>query len=92
MFPGAQMAPVGWVHCRARKPFIPFPPWFIGCRLSTYISGWGGASVGVGKGNFLEKNAAVNTEPPIFIATGEMHYQPGEKGTWASTGNFYCNS
>lgn len=33
-----------------------------------------------GKGDFLEENAAVNTEPPIFIAPGECIYQLGEKG------------
>ena len=39
-----------------------------------------GGVASIGKGDFLEEDAAVNTEPPIFIAPGECIYQLDEKG------------
>ena len=70
MFPGAQMAPLVVSTVGQEGPLYPFLPGSlaVGCPHTSLV---GVASVGVGKGNFLEKNAAVNTEPPIFIATGQ---------------------
>ena len=73
-------------HCGARwLVFITLSPWVIGFRLSQTPPGEVASIV---KGNFLEKNAAVNTEPPIFIATGECIYQPGEKGSGQALATF----
>lgn len=73
-------------HCGAKwLVFIPLSPWVIGCGLSQTPLGEVASIV---KGNFLEKGAAVNTEPPIFIATGEYIYQPGEKGSGQALATF----
>lgn len=64
-------------HFKARKlAFVSLSHWVTGFEFSQTSLG---EELLLAKDNFVEKDTAVNTEWPIFIAVGGWEYQPVKK-------------